>query len=913
MNICLFFICFVEQGVKQSCMKENSGKIKILFLEDLQSDLDLAKRELLKEGILFDFRVVETEKAFLEQFHQFEPDIIISDYLMPAFDGMSALKLTRQLNPTIPFIILTGSMNEETAVKCMKAGANDYVIKEQIKRLPFAVNDAIKNHKTQVENEEFGRQLRESEANLKAIIENTIDNIWSINANYEIQYANKVFIRNFQTAYNIILSKGMNVLNLIPEPDSSRWKHLYDKALSGEQFMFTDTIVHDQNTLYFEISMSPIILDENVVGVSVFTRDITRRKLQELALQSSEQKFRILFQNHSAVKLIIDPATGQIVEANKSAANFYGWSIFQLKKMKIHDINILPASEINSIIGKVRNNVKTQFEFKHRVANGSIKDVEVFTSTINLDGKEYIHSIIHDISEKKSAEQRLILLSKAVEQNPVAIIIADRTGGIEYVNPAFTRITGYTFKEVYKKNPKILSSGEHPAEHYKQLWNTILSGKDWFGEFRNKRANGELYWEEAIISPIISDSGEITHFVAVKEDVTEKRKIINDLVKAKEKAEESDRLKTAFLANMSHEIRTPMSGIIGFAELLSEPMLSGSEQEMYAKIIQRSSQRMLNTLNDIIEISKIESGQVDVTFCETDVKKEVDELCQFFSKEAEGKNLTLRVKAGVFEKLPLVTDRGKFASILSNLIKNAIKYTDNGFVEVSYKTVDNTIEFSVKDTGIGIPPDRIHAIFNRFEQADIADLRAMQGSGLGLSIAKSYVEMLGGTIWAESEEGKGSQFFFALPATFTSKNTEIMNSNNPQKQPPAANGKKLKILIAEDESSSDLFLSIVLEKYAKEILHTTNGVQAVEICKNNPDLDLVLMDIKMPSMSGYEATRRIRKFNSDLIIVAQTAFAISGDEEKALAAGCSAYISKPIRKDDLLNLIAKLFPGLIHD
>lgn len=894
-------------------MEGKTGRIKILFLEDLQSDLELAKRELDKEGILYDFRVVETEKAFLNQLELFCPNIIISDYAMPAFDGMSALKLTRQKHPALPFIILTGSMNEETAVECMKAGANDYVIKEQITRLPFAVSDAIKNRIVQNEKAEFERQLRESEANLKAIIENTIDNIWSVNTNYEIQYVNNIFIRNFEKAYNVTLCKGMNVLDLISEPERGKWKRLYDRALSGEQFMFTDTVSLNDNTVYIEISMSPIIFDEQIVGTSVYARDITSRKEQELALLTSEQKFRTLFQNHSAVKLIIDTENGNILEANTAAAEFYGWSVEKLQSMKISDLNSLSDDEIVEQMRLVRLKIKNHFEFKHRVAKGGIKDVEVFTSKVDFNGKEVLHSIVHDISERKKAEQQLLLLSKAVEQNPVVIIIADREGNIEYVNPAFTKITGYTLEQVLGKNPKILSSGEHTKEFYAGLWGTILSGNDWSGEFKNRKANGELYWEEAIISPIVNDKGEISHFVAVKEDVTEKRKIIDDLVQAKEKAEESDRLKTAFLANMSHEIRTPMSGIIGFVDLLSQPMLSGAEQELYVKIIQRSSQRMLSTLNDIIEISKIESGQIDLSFSQLDVAQEVEDLCLFFRKEASEKGIQLHNKSAIVKGLQLTTDRGKFDSILSNLIKNAIKYTDSGGVEVNFEVKDGNVVFGVKDTGIGIPAHRIPAIFNRFEQADIADVRAMQGSGLGLSIAKSYCEMLGGSIWAESEDGLGSQFYFSLPAAFTSKNKETMNSNVFQESNPPSESKKLKILIAEDEHSSDLFLSIVLEKYAKEILHTKNGKEAVEICRKNADIDLVLMDIKMPTMSGYDATKRIRQFNRDLIIVAQTAFAISGDEEKALAAGCNAYLSKPIRKDDLLSLITKLFPGLKQD
>jgi len=381
---------------------------------------------------------------------------------------------------------------------------------------------------------------------------------------------------------------------------------------------------------------------------------------------------------------------------------------------------------------------------------------------------------------------------------------------------------------------------------------------------------------------------------------------------AKEKAEESDRLKSAFLANMSHEIRTPMNGILGFAELLKEPKLKDNEQIEYIGMIEKSGKRLLNIINDIIDISKIEAGQMEVYLEESNINDQIEFINRFFQPEFERKGLQHSIKNGLSSNESVIkTDREKIYAILSNLVKNAIKYTNTGSIEFGYelvKTQSGTVEqdrgflqFYVKDTGIGIPKERQNAVFERFIQADISDKMALQGAGLGLSISKAYVEMLGGKIWVESEPGNGTIFYFTIPYTSENKSEIIIKDIS-----KAVEGRKisnLKILIAEDDKTSDLFITIALNKLCKKVLHAQNGVDAIRISRGNPDIDLILMDIKMPDLDGYEATRQIREFNKDVIIIAQTAYGLEGDREKTLEAGCNDYISKPIIVDELLALI----------
>lgn len=392
--------------------------------------------------------------------------------------------------------------------------------------------------------------------------------------------------------------------------------------------------------------------------------------------------------------------------------------------------------------------------------------------------------------------------------------------------------------------------------------------------------------------------------ISSKEKLKETNK---ELQKAKVKAEESDQLKSAFLANMSHEIRTPMNGIMGFAELLKEADLSSEEQKNYIEIIEKSGTRLLNIINDIVDISKIEAGQMNVIFSGTNIDEQLQYIQTFFKPETQDKGVLLLLKTPLAANETIIdTDREKLYAILINLVKNAVKYTLKGIIEFGYEKKGDYIEFFVKDTGIGISKDRHQAIFERFIQADFNDKMARQGAGLGLSIAKAYVELLGGKIWVESELEKGSVFHFTIP--FMSKarddNSSKINTLTTQADYTI---EKLKILVAEDDKISRMLIQKVIQPYSKEIINAKTGVEAVKMCRNNPDLDLILMDIQMPQMNGFEATKEIRKFNKNVIILAQTAFALEGDREKTIETGCNDYISKPINKAELSRLVQYYF------
>ncbi len=639
--------------------------------------------------------------------------------------------------------------------------------------------------------------------------------------------------------------------------------------------------------------------------------DITEQKENEESLRENEEKYRGLVEG--SPDAIVIYADDKIAYINSEGLKLLGAKNTQeiIGKPVLQFVHPDSRADVIKRMEEVISDEKTSKIEEERFIslNGVPFDVEIKAIPTIYDRKNAVQVIVHDITDRKRTQEKIRQLSQAVEQSPVSIVITNIKGEIEYANPKFVESTGYSLEEVIHQNSRVLKSGYTSPNEYSDLWQKITAGKEWHGEFHNKKKDGSLYWESASISPIVNSEGIITHFIAIKEDITHRKNVEKELVKSKERAEESDRLKLVFLANMSHEIRTPMNGILGFTELLKAPQLSGEEQQEYIKIIEQSGKRMLNIINDIISISKVESGQVEVSLSETNVNEQVEYIHTFFKPEAKQKGIKLYISKQLDSKDTLIkTDREKLYAILTNLVKNAIKFTSEGSIEFGCEKKGNYLEFFVKDSGLGIPKSQQQLIFERFRQANETVNRSYEGSGLGLAISKAYVEILGGTIWVESEEGKGSTFYFTIPFDTefipTEKNKTIkVDSEN--KEENKIND--LKVLIVDDDAISKLLITKALKNFSKEIIKVSSGLEAIKACQKNPDIDLVMMDINMPEMDGYEATRRIREFNKDLVIIAQTANAMQRDRQEAMKSGCTDYIAKPINLNVLNELLQKYF------
>ena len=652
--------------------------------------------------------------------------------------------------------------------------------------------------------------------------------------------------------------------------------------------------------------------------------DITVRKTAEQALKQSKEYSENLIKTANVMIVGLD-IEGYVNAFNETAEKISGYCLADFDGKNWFEV-LVPRDRYPKVWNEfilITQNGKVPREFENPILTktGEERIISWQNSVIYENGKICgTISFGNDITARKQAEEEV--RKKDLEFRKLSANIPDlvfqftrKPDGTYFVPIASEGIRnifgcspedvlddfGPIGRVIYPEDAeRVFQDIEYSAEHI-----TYFTC-----EFRVQIPGREIQWIYSNSTPERLSDGSVTWY-GFNVDITNRKQIELNLQKAKVKAEESDQLKSAFLANMSHEIRTPMNGILGFSELLKESGLSSETQSKYIEIIEKSGARMLNIITEIVDISKIESGTMDYFLRETDINEKLKDTYVLLKPEADSKKINLSLKNTLSdEETFAITDRYKLYSILTNLVKNAIKYTDKGSIEFGCELKDATYEFFVKDTGIGIPKNRQGAIFERFIQADIKDIQARQGAGLGLSISKAFIEMLGGRIWVESEVGEGSTFYFTLPNRAASSNRVLDESNGSSPYPRIANGPfvpRLKILIAEDDDTSKQFLSILTMSVSSDLLHATNGLEAVEICRDIPDIDLILMDIDMPGMDGYEATRQIRQFNQKVVIISQTAYGLVGDKEKSIQAGCNDYISKPINPMDLKNLIMKHF------
>lgn len=674
----------------------------------------------------------------------------------------------------------------------------------------------------------------------------------------------------------------------------------------------------------FEISHTGLVF-KGKNAIIEFFYDITQRRKAEEVLAENEKQLQSFF--NTTKDAIGISQNGVSLKVNNAYLEMFGYQNESeiIGKPLINHISTKEHEKLKRYISDRYSNpnLLKYYETIGVKKNGEEFPLEIHVGIYEINNQAFSFGVLRDTTDRKNIESELIKAKEKAEESEEKITriiestidfiwtVDHENFGIQTYNSAlynyFLNSAGIKMK--IGDTPDILVGSK--AEEWKNYYRKALELGTFEIEYKTVANDSILY----LSFNALSRNNKVFGISVFGRDITRLKKNELELIHAKDKAQESDRLKSAFLANMSHEIRTPMNGILGFSSLLSLPGLESKEQQEYINLIQKSGARMLNILSEIVEISKIESGIIDLQIKQVDINKKMESVYELLKPEAKLKSINFSVKNNqqLIEPI-LTTDEGKLDSILTNLIKNAIKYTDEGSVEFGYNPKEfdgiNFLEFYVKDTGIGIKSDRLHAIFERFIQADIEDVEARQGAGLGLAIVKSYVELLGGKVWVESKLGIGSTFYFTLPYnTEPKKNIAAKNDLPSEKINRQIDSglSKLKILIADDDDASLMFLSTIIKRITKNILVATSGIEAVKICQSNSDINLVLMDIQIPEINGYEATQQIRTFNKEVIIIAQTAFAMAGDREKSIAAGCNDYIPKPIKKDKLLDMIHKYF------
>jgi|GEM_PF-574206 len=635
-----------------------------------------------------------------------------------------------------------------------------------------------------------------------------------------------------------------------------------------------------------------------------------KRKAIEKILRESENRFRTIFELSPAGIILINEK-GSIIEVNSSFCSTLGYA---RKEILGKNIRLFASSENDGEIEKNISEILSGQTKIHEVKNfrkdGTTCIVALYETKIILpDGKPGILSVSNDVTEKKRSQERMHTLSRALESIGECVSITDQQNRIMFINNAFCKTYGYNEEEIMGKDISIIRSSEDKENSALKILSDTLRG-GWNGELINVKKDGSEFPIELSTSPIKDDKGNPIALIGIAVDITERRRAQQELVLAKDKAEESDRLKSAFLANISHELRTPLNAIIGFSGLMID---TGPDQDTisYANNILKSGQHLLSLVEDIFDTTMIEIGQIKINYDKTDVVSVLKEVKNILHGERLRENKTeveLILNIDTEEKHKyLLTDSRKLKQVLINLLRNALKFTDKGHIEFGFTEIDdageNFLQFYVKDTGIGIDKKHHDAIFNIFRQIDDTHTRKFGGMGIGLSIAKKTIEKLGGKIWVESERLKGSVFYFTIPVLQENNEKDKKSDDNEVTTLKNHSGKT--VLIAEDDQSSYDFLRIFLTRMNIRVLWAKNGLEAVNICETDPSIDLVFMDIKMPVINGFEATRKIKNKRPKLPIIAQTAYAMLPDRDEAIKSGCDDYLSKPVKTKQLTEILEK--------
>ncbi|HVO75897.1 MAG TPA: PAS domain S-box protein, partial [Ignavibacteriaceae bacterium] len=684
---------------------------------------------------------------------------------------------------------------------------------------------------------------------------------------------------------------------------------IISKSLEEEKPSVLNYLAADKS----EFSKLVILIKQFFIQKDKLIEEIKQREQTEFSLQQSEKKYRKIFENIRDIIYQAD-TKGTITAISPSVEKFSGYKSEELigRFMKEFYYNLNDAKKIGEELrqkGEVGN-----FETILLSKSGGLKNVLISAHLIvDNEGKTIgSEGTIRDISELKVNEDKIKKLSRAIEQNPVSVVITDTSGKIEYVNPKFTESSGYSFEELMGKNSRILKSGKDSEEKYKDLWAAISSGKEWKGELLNKKKNGELYWESEVISPIKNSNNIVTNFLAIKEDITERKKFELELKAAKEKAEEMNKLKSSFLANMSHELRTPLIGILGYSEILSSEVKNENWKRML-QTITSGGERLLDTLNQILDLSKFETDKVVVNYETIIVNELIIETVKLFSAAAAKKNLYIKTDFSEPE-ISAFLDRRLLRSVLNNLIGNAVKFTDSGGISISLTRENsnpkNYVKIKIADTGIGIPKQYHKVIFDEFRQVSEGFNRLFEGTGLGLSITKRIVEIFNGEISVESEVGRGSEFIVKLPANpFQINNERKEPDKNNDPASVKSNGHKKQLLFVDDDDTSKRIVKTFLQNLFK-VETASDMISGLEKIQNG-EYSLVLLDINLGSGgTGNEILKEIRKLRryDNVPVIAVTAYAMAAEKAIIMGEGFADYISKPFSKKDLNELVLKHLP-----
>lgn len=824
--------------------------VRILLLEDQSFDAELAEHEIKKSVISYQLKWVDNREDFIQALNDFEPEIVISDYNLPTITGLEALKLKQSIKPEVPLIIFTGSLNEDIAVGCMKAGAVDYVIKEHLKRLGPSVISALEQKEIITAKKKAELELIKSEERFHRLSDNLPDIIYRYQLIPEerIEYINPAIERITGYTPQDHYSDANLFRSLIYPED----EHLLEiRAGSKTDFLMPVTIrwiKKDGNVIWLEQrNISVYDSDGNIIAIEGIARDITEKRKDEILKQAiysiasatnSTQNLDELYTEVHVTILNIMPAKNFYIALYHSETNEISFPYFVDEKDKT------PAKR----------------PFRHGL-----------TEYVITTGKSILCN--YECSNRFIKEGKIDLVGEsAAIWLGVPLTFEEKTIGVMVVQE-YNEETAYSERE--QSMLEYISTQVAKTIVYKQTELKIQENAE-----QIRIQNIEL---QDLIGELNLNNSE--------------------LIKAKEKAEESDKLKTAFIQNMSHEIRTPMNAIMGFSELMEFEIDDKEKLLYYTKVIKQRSNDLLDIINELLDIARIESGQLDFKIEPFDLNELINELHTFYLEQnvvVENESINIiRKEIPQYINSIVESDHGKLKQIFVNIISNAIKFTSKGRIEFGFHSVTNeNVTFYVSDTGIGISEETKEIIFDRFRKSADESVYVKDGLGLGLAIVKGLLMIFKGKIWVESELGVGSTFYFSIP--YKPLKTQIIAKES--KADISYDWSRYKVLIVEDDNCNVSLFVEYLHGTKINCLVSNTGQSAISTFKSQKDISIVLMDIKLPDINGYEVTAEFKKINSNIPIVAQTAYASDADRKRALEAGCDDFIAKPIKRDELLAI-----------
>ncbi len=704
-------------------------------------------------------------------------------------------------------------------------------------------------------------------------------------------------------------------------------KQLKEKGKVTKKEIELKTYKTEERWAYLSVEAT-LYQNENafVIGFA----DITGLKIAEKALRESEKRFRDMFEKHTAIMYLADPETLAILEANQAACNFYGYTKEEFKTLNIADINVLPLNKIKAELEQGFTDNRTSFIFKHQLKNRELIDVEIHSTPITVQEKRIYFSIIHDITKRviyqKALKESEGLYRFITENTNDVLWVMDKAFNITYISSSVEDLHGYTANEIIKMKFRDIMTEKSFYKTMRVIVENIQNKQSKENpvkfEIEFIKQNREHFWADVSTSWIYDEKGKLLRVVGSTRDITDRKEMEKEILLAKDEAEKANKLKTEFLANMSHEIRTPMNAILGFTQIL-EKRITDETQQNFLSIISSSGKTLLKLINDILDISKIEAGRFDINYSICDPQSLIKEMENTFKWKLEEKGIDLFTQ--VSEELPdnVLIDELRMRQVLFNLVGNSVKFTEKGYVKLKIDAIlsntDNAemdLVFTVEDTGIGIPKDRLDKIFIAFIQADTVHSAKYEGAGLGLAITKRLVEMMDGEISVQSQEGKGSIFQVKL------KNVSVSIIDFEDKEADRIIQEEIKdfdfkgitVLVADDVNDNREVIKNFLQPYGIKVYEAENGKHAFEkTLEHKPDI--VFMDLKMPGADGFKGTQMIKqnKATEKIPVVAVSASVMSETEERARQSGAEYFMAKPVTRTYLLKLIADIYRNLAEE